>query len=152
MHPDFHTELPTVVQLSRLQFQLMHQFLNTMNIYPGQYHVLHLLSHHSSGTNQKNIAQHLFIKPSSVNQILVKLEELEYITRSPDKNDKRMINVQLTEKGLEILKEADKKFKHIQSVMEKDISKEDLKKFDEIAKRMKQNLLQERKGECPRCH
>ncbi|MDC7245351.1 MAG: MarR family transcriptional regulator [Sphaerochaetaceae bacterium] len=151
---DHHNEvdLPTIVQLSRLQFQLMHQFLHAINLYPGQFHVLQFLSHHRGKTSQKQISQHLFIKPSSVNQILVKLEESSYITRVTDEQDKRKINVQLTGEGKKILQTAEMKFKQIQKIMEKNISEQELRTFENIAEKMKQNLLEERKGECPRCH
>jgi DNA-binding MarR family transcriptional regulator len=151
MHSHPENDLPTIVQISRIQFQLMHQFLNSIDLYPGQYHLLSLLSHNKGGINQKKIAQHLFIKPSSVNQLLVKLEEAQYITRVPDEHDKRMLNVHITKKGLDILKEAAKKFDYIQSIGQEGISEEDLAKFEQIATKIKENLLNERKGECPRC-
>jgi len=152
MHQHIGTELPTIVQLSRLQFQLMHQFLHSIDLYPGQFHALQYLSHHKDGANQKQVSQHLFIKPSSVNQILVKLEQSSYITRITDENDKRKINVQLTEKGQKILKVADMKFQQIQKIMEQGISEEEKQTFEHIAQKMKQNLLDERKGDCHKCH
>lgn len=152
MHPSCEHEMSLIVQLGKIQFQLAHQFLASIDMYPGQYHLLNLLNEHESGLNQKDIGKNLFIKPSSVNQTIVKLEHMNYITRTIDPSDKRVLNVTITEKGRQILQKGKEKLSHIQLLMKDGISEEDLAHFEKVALNMKENLLKERNGECIKCH
>lgn len=152
MHLPCEHEMSLIVQLSKIQFQLIHQFLATIDMYPGQYHLLNLLSKYEKGLNQKDIGKNLFIKPSSVNQIIVKLEQMNYITRLVDPSDKRVLIVTITNSGKEILEKGREKLSHIQHLMKKGIPEEELAQFDKVALRMKENLLSERNGECITCH
>jgi DNA-binding MarR family transcriptional regulator len=152
MHPSCEHEMSLIVQLSKIQFQLIHQFLASIDMYPGQYHLLNLLSQYEDGLNQKEIGKNLFIKPSSVNQILVKLEKMNYITRTIDSSDKRVLIVTITPSGKEILEKGKEKISHIQNLMKEGISEEDLTQFEKVALVMKENLLRERNGEPITCH
>ncbi len=145
-------EMSLITQLSKIQFQLIHQFLAQIDMYPGQYHLLNLLISYEKGLNQKEIGKKLFIKPSSVNQIIVKLEQMNYITRLVDPYDKRVLIVTITDDGKEILERGREKLSYIQNLMKKGISKEDLAHFDKVALKMKENLLSERNGEYITCH
>ncbi len=59
------------------------------------------------GVMQKDIAERMGIKPSSVTEVLKKLEEKDYILRLKDENDLRKIRIYITlagEKELEKIK------------------------------------------------
>ena len=141
MHQECDHELSLINQLSKIQFQLMHQFLTSSDIYPGQFHLLNLLSMYEKGLHQKEISKKLYIKPSSVNQIIVKLEESKYIKRITDPKDKRMVIVTISSKGKKIIEKAREKSQQIHSLMVDGIESEELAHFEKIAKRMKENLL-----------
>ena len=53
--------------------------------------------------SQKEIAETLDIRPQSLSELLVKMENDGFISRRQDKDDKRVIVVALTEKGEEQL-------------------------------------------------
>lgn len=53
--------------------------------------------------SQKEIAEKLDIRPQSLSELLVKMENDGFISRRQDKDDKRVIVVALTEKGEEQL-------------------------------------------------
>ena len=53
-------------------------------------------------TSQDNIATHMYIDKCNVTRRTNKLEELGYIRRETDENDRRQKNLYLTEKGKEI--------------------------------------------------
>jgi len=152
MHQKLDPEMSLIIQLGKIQFQLMHQFLALVDMYPGQFHLLNLLSLHKEGLHQKEIGKKLYIKPSSVNQIIVKLEDSGYINRITDPVDKRMVVVTISTKGLDLLNEGKEKSSQIQELMVKGISDEDLSHFEKIAQKMKDNLLKERNGEVLTCH
>ncbi len=109
MHSACEQEMSLITQLSKIQFQLIHQFLASIDIYPGQYHLLNLIAKYKDGINQKEIGKSLFIKPSSVNQVIVKLEEMNYLSRAIAPSDKRVLIVTITDKGKEILEQGKRK-------------------------------------------
>lgn len=57
------------------------------------------------GLTQTEITEKLDIRPSSLGELVVKLEKNGYVERRQNENDKRVINVFLTEKGRELEKE-----------------------------------------------
>ncbi len=64
----------------------------------GQGRILALLKM-QDGVSTKDLSYLLGIRVSSLNELLVKLEKNDYITRTPAEEDRRVILVQLTEKG-----------------------------------------------------
>ncbi len=140
MSPVTEQEIPLIAQITRMQFQLMHQFLASAGLYPGQFFVLKLVRDNPEGISQKKIGEALCIKPPSVNQIIVNLEKSSLISRTPDTRDKRVMNVQILPKGEEILVKGEEKFFFVQDATIQGISSEDLAVFNRIAERMRDNL------------
>ncbi|QGG60668.1 MarR family winged helix-turn-helix transcriptional regulator [Loigolactobacillus bifermentans] len=64
----------------------------------GRGRVLHILKHHN-GIIQSELAAKLDIRPSSLTELLSKLENDGLITRQQDQNDRRLIHVMLTAQG-----------------------------------------------------
>jgi DNA-binding MarR family transcriptional regulator len=48
-------------------------------------------------------------KSSNATRIVDKLVEKKMVSRSEDKSDRRLVNIRITDKGIKILKEIDKK-------------------------------------------
>ncbi len=68
--------------------------------FKGQYHCLFILE--ATGTiNQKELAQLLYVRPTSVSEILVKLEQKNWIKRTQSPLDRRISLVSLTDEGRE---------------------------------------------------
>lgn len=55
---------------------------------------------------QRELTKRLGIQPGSVSEVLAKLEAMELITRSLSETDHRTVDLQLTETGKELAKEA----------------------------------------------
>lgn len=71
----------------------------------GQGFVLRILAE-SDGLSQMELAEKMDIRPSSLGELVAKLVEGGYVERRPNENDRRIMNVYLTEKG----REAEKAF------------------------------------------
>ncbi|OFA11371.1 putative HTH-type transcriptional regulator YusO [Lentilactobacillus sunkii] len=72
----------------------------------GQNRVLIILS--KEGTLiQSQLAEIMDIRPSSMTELLSKLEERGLITRTPDENDKRVTNVSITDEGKKTIADDD---------------------------------------------
>ena len=72
--------------------------MQELGIYPGQIPVLGLLAY-KDGLSQREIAEHLRIKPPTVNVTVQRLEKAGFLYREADEKDQRISRIYLTEKG-----------------------------------------------------
>lgn len=86
----------------RLHHQMVEEdgSLKGQDLY-GYGRLLHTLIRHGDMT-QKELSEHLEIRPQSLTSALEKLEEKGYITRTRDQKDKRIQMVHLTPEGKEV--------------------------------------------------
>ena len=61
--------------------------------------VLSIIEGHEEGIRQKEIAEELHVNPSSMSELIDKLEKDGYVKRQVDPNDKRATRIHLTELG-----------------------------------------------------
>jgi DNA-binding MarR family transcriptional regulator len=94
-------------KLAKLQWLLQRQHLKThaavgpmADTSRGQGRILAFLRM-KDGISTKDLSYMLDIRVSSLNELLVKLEKAEYITRTPSDTDKRIMLIYLTRKGKE---------------------------------------------------
>lgn len=71
------------------------------NPYNGQGRVLRLLKM-TPEISQKDLLYLLDMRPQSLGQLLAKLEGKGYITRSPSEEDRRVMDIRLTDQGMEV--------------------------------------------------
>ena len=91
-----------IVQLFFDVSRLNHQFSQTqprsMGPFRGQYRCLYILK--QSGTiTQKELAEILSIRPASVSEILLRMEQKGWVRRTASGKDKRISLISLTEEG-----------------------------------------------------
>lgn len=63
--------------------------------------ILPLLLDHEGGMRQNQVAEEIHASPSTLSEMLTRLENDGYITRSPDPSDRRAAVLTLTESGTE---------------------------------------------------
>lgn len=118
-----NNKLMEELQMSETENNLMKQFIqfNRMlhhyqihnlrgagplgNPYRGQGRVLAILKMKPEIT-QKELAYLLDMRNQSLGELLAKLEKNEYITREPSEEDRRVMNVKLTEAGAEAVEQS----------------------------------------------
>ncbi|MGE4266462.1 MAG: MarR family winged helix-turn-helix transcriptional regulator [Deferribacterales bacterium] len=94
------------IRLSRLVHRESHKHAHEMHdhrMHHGQGHLLSLIAE-NSGAKQSELAEILDMRPSSMTEMLLKLEQSELIERKQDEKDQRVMRVCLTEKGEKALK------------------------------------------------
>lgn len=69
-----------------------------MNIHHGKGRILSVLFHHE-GMTQKELAEHISVRPQSLSESLARLEEEGLICRERSEKDKRELLLFLTERG-----------------------------------------------------
>lgn len=102
--------------------------------------MFYLHNHQNDIVYQKDLCEALKLKKSSITEHLDYLEEVGEIIRVQDENDRRKNSIKLSEKALEKKAEIDQMLLKINEKVIKDISKEDLEKFEEVLKKMEDNL------------
>ena len=81
--------------------------MQELGIYPGQISVLGLLAY-KDGLSQREIAEHLRIKPPTVNVTVQRLEKAGFLYREADEKDQRISRIYLTENGMKKVRENEK--------------------------------------------
>ena len=102
-------------QLSRIQW-LMHRYHQQKhreygpmgNPHRGQGRILTLLRLQPQ-ISQKDLGYLLDMRPQSLGELLMKLERSGYITRTPSEEDRRILNIRLTEEGEKAAEQAGQK-------------------------------------------
>ncbi|MFA0816155.1 MAG: MarR family winged helix-turn-helix transcriptional regulator [Anaerofustis sp.] len=95
--------LRAMQKLNRRMFRAMHRSMHeSQGLYRGQRSALALLKEHD-GASQRELAEWLDIRPSSVAELIGKLETKGYVRREQDGEDQRVMRIYLTEEGRSVL-------------------------------------------------
>lgn len=124
-----------------LQKQVFTQLKDT-DLTPGQPKILDYLMH-KDGVNQREIADCCRIEPASVTAILGGMEQKGLIQRKPVENDRRTLQVRLTERGRQLGKQVQMIFGQIENKLKADIPPAEWDAFLIIFKRVYEHLTQE---------
>lgn len=104
------------LEILRLHHTIAHRRLEEIGLYPGQPPLLFILNK-TDGQSQKELANKLHIKASTVNVMIRRMEKEGLIKRIQDEKDQRISRVYITEKGRKTCKKANE----LMGKMEKDI-------------------------------
>ena len=99
--------------------------LSRYDVTPAQTHVLMYLCRSRGSVPQREVVEHLRVKPSTVNGILDRMEEKGLICRRADAEDARQKRIELTEKGREQRRLVQNAFREAEAVTLRGISPEE---------------------------
>uniref|UniRef100_A0A7C3SNG1 MarR family transcriptional regulator n=1 Tax=Dictyoglomus turgidum TaxID=513050 RepID=A0A7C3SNG1_9BACT len=120
-------------------FRRREKLLSDLKLYRGQAPVLLLLSERN-GLTQKEIAEELKIKPSTVTLILRRMRKRGLISSVRDERDKRYTKIYLTEEGKKFICKLKRVFKQLEEECFKDFSEEEKKLLIDFFRRIRDNL------------
>ncbi|EJE7234060.1 MarR family transcriptional regulator [Clostridium sporogenes] len=106
------------------------------------FETLRLLANEENVTAGR-IAEHLDIKPSSVTQIIKKLQDVGTAERVKSEEDARVTYVLITDKGRESLKDRGYISENLKVKLFKGFEEDELEKLDDYLTRMLQNISSE---------
>ena len=127
--------------ISRLHHKVCERQLTEIPIHRAQHIILMHLSRANAIPSQKELAAHLEISPAAVAVSLKKLEMEGYITRSVPKEDCRINEITLTEKGRAVVAESRRVFDAIDSSMFEGVTEEELTACLRTLQKVEKNLL-----------
>lgn len=84
-------------------FKMTHPKFEEIGLYPGQPQLLKTLLKDNK-KNQRELAKELMIKPSTLTVMVQRMEKQGFIKKEQDKEDLRKSVINITDKGIEILK------------------------------------------------
>lgn len=93
--------------------------------------ILFLACH--KGTNQESISEYLMLDKGTIAKAVARLEELGYIRREVNPNNKREKNIYMTQKGEEIVDQIKNSLNEWGDYVLKNLSDEEKEKFIELA-------------------
>lgn len=124
-------------------YQRMEQKLRRYGVTPIQCRSLTYLHRQPGPVTQKQLQQHLAVKPSTVNGIVERLEEKRLLTRSVSPGDGRCKLLHLTEEGRCFYQEFIAITEEVHRQAEQGFSPEELSLLQELLHRVADNLTRE---------
>jgi MarR family transcriptional regulator, organic hydroperoxide resistance regulator len=129
--------------LDKISFQMRRDYnesLRELNLYVGQDNLLSRLWL-GDGVTQMQLCEHLKCEPPTVTNMVKSLEQNGFIYRKRDEQDARVMRIYLTDKGKELEKPVEFKWKQQQEKLLHSILPEERLILREFMKRMERNLF-----------
>lgn len=141
--------------LQRLNRQMHRQSHRMMppkdGLHRGQIHLLHLISQ-NDGIIQRDLAERLDMRPSSLTEMLTGLEQNSYIVRKQDEKDKRIIHVYVAEAGKTAIDGFSQANDKLADSLFSCLTTEEMEKMIELVDRINTNLEVVDEGDPVECH
>ncbi|MEI4831895.1 MarR family transcriptional regulator [Bacillus sp. FJAT-53711] len=88
----------------KMKTELLGQ-LQSSGLTPPQFYILKILSHYGT-SRATELAKIMYVKPSAITVMIDRLIDQELVLRYHDKNDRRVVVIELTAKGKDVVEEA----------------------------------------------
>ncbi|WP_145325989.1 MarR family winged helix-turn-helix transcriptional regulator [Paenibacillus xylanexedens] len=129
--------------LDRISSQMRRNYsesLRELNLYVGQDNLLYRLWL-GDGVTQMQLSEHMKCEPPTVTNMVKSLEQNGFIYRKRDVQDARIMRIFLTDKGKELEKPVECKWKEQQEKLLQSISSEDRLILRQLMQQMERNIL-----------
>lgn len=127
--------------LHRLARQ-MHRFAH-YEVHGGHYReqsrLLRLIAE-NDGIIQRDLAEEMDVRPSSMTEMLIKMEQIGYISRRQDEKDQRIMHIFLTEEGKKAAGESVNDADRFTETMFKSLSEEEIGQMIGLTQKLCDNL------------
>lgn len=127
------------LEILRVHHYEAHKKLEEIDLYPGQPPLLFILNR-KDGKSQRELADMMHIKASTVNVMVKRMEKAGLIERKQDKEDARVSRAYITEKGRQACKRSYQAMDEIENKMFAGLTKDELVIFRRLLLQVKENL------------
>lgn len=148
MHKDNNTSKELIESLMKVK-RLSHKCIKTKDLHPGEYMTLNTIyrlkmiqEEASLGVKTSDIGKCLEMKKPATSKMLNNLEDKGYIKRLSNKKDRRVIYIDLTDSGLELLKYHHLQMEDFTSKIIDKMGKDDMETFISLLNKLS-NSIQE---------
>ncbi|SCH18225.1 MULTISPECIES: MarR family winged helix-turn-helix transcriptional regulator [unclassified Romboutsia] len=130
----------TLMKLHRAHKKRASHMFKEVNLTEGKPRLLDFLVN-NSGCSQRELAKYCKIEPATATSILAGMEKEGLIYRERNANDKRILNVFLTEKGIDAQKKVEKVFLELDDICFEGFSEEEKLETIKILNKLHDNLI-----------
>lgn len=141
MNSQMHGVMIKYMKIMKMHRCILDEQGKQTGVYRSQHQILMMLSEHSN-VSQKEIAKLLYVSTATIAVSVKKLEKAGYITRIVDKEDNRMNQLCLTQKGKDMVGKSREYFHNVEIKMFQGFSDEDLNCMGQVLDRIYENLSQ----------
>lgn len=134
----------TLIRLSKTHKRRVAEEFNKIGITHGQPKILDYLSE-NDGCIQRELAENCNIEPATVTSILLNMEKAELIFRVQNLDDRRILNVYLTDKGRRAQREVERVFSLIDEECFEGFSESEKIETINYLNRLQRNIAKEDK-------
>lgn len=92
----------------------LEELLDEHELSPTQYNVLRILRRNTKGLACHEIGEHMITRDPDLTRLLDRLEDRNLVSRSREKEDRRVIRAKITTTGQRLLKELDEPVRNLQ--------------------------------------
>ena len=137
---------PLLIEVCKLHYANSRELLEQIGVYRGQPPVLQALDR-QEGLSHSELARHLHVKPSTITQMIKRMEQAGFVQRRRDVEDERVSRVYLTELGRAIQGDLERVLARIEAGTFAGFSQAERELVAQFLSRMRHNLLQMAEGE-----
>ena len=114
---DYHKTLVNIFYTSGFVVEKLKNFLEQDDITPQQYNILRILKLSNKPLSTLKIREQMLDKMSDTSRIVERLLKKELVHKQTSTSDKRLVDVTLTEKGVQLLQRLEKNADQFDSVV-----------------------------------
>jgi DNA-binding MarR family transcriptional regulator len=130
----------SLYRVSALMSARLNSKLNAMKINPSEWRVLSVLRSYGC-LNISSIVQYAVMEQPTASRVVTNLHRDGLVYRRPSRDDSRMVEVSITERGLEMFEEIRSAATRHQVAALSSVSEEDVAKLRDVLRQLERNLL-----------
>ena len=139
---DAHTEAMLNVHFtSHWLYRLFQEQLKEFDISAEQYNILRILrGNHPETYNLCDVQERMLNRTANTTRLVEKLRKRGLVSREPNEQDRRRVDITITEKGLSILSAADELTEEINRRTVRAITNQEARKLTQLLERLRDRL------------
>lgn len=132
-----HKVLVNILFTSNWILERLKQFLENEDITHQQYNILRILNHSETPLSTLQIRERMLDKMSDTSRIVERLLKKGLVNKQICRYDKRLVDVTINEKGLQLLQRLDKKTDELDSIIST-LNAEDIDKVNQLLDKIRE--------------
>ncbi len=132
-----HKTLVNILFTSNWILERLKQFLENEDITHQQYNILRILNNSETPLSTLQIRERMLDKMSDTSRIVERLLKKDLVNKQICRYDKRLVDVTISEKGLQLLSRLDKKTNEIDSIIS-NLNSEDIDTVNQLLDKIRE--------------
>lgn len=127
-------------RLGRQMHRFSHRAMHEGNHFKGAQSRLLTVVAENDGITQRELAEILDVRPSSLTAMVVKMEQYGFVERKQDDKDQRVMHIYITDSGKEVESKSKSDIQGLVNSVFKNLSEEEIKQMLAITEKLSETL------------